>query len=243
MDRKRLTLFVMPHSCDLDEDIGPELRRDWAAIYYASPNMTSAVELIGTARERAKDGKNEARWSFDEVASMSLPPTESPDIILGVTPIMVERNHIKRPLLFEDLDSVYGEGAKGRFCCSLSDFGYVRIYRERGATGRVDLYDEDTIRNQFRIERDLSYVSPEDCVSFLVRIGVDAKGVEATEVYPEYYGIDWKSHIWSGYRNVYLYFCRSSKRYMLGDTVYYDYYLYSANFVVGVARILMSSGE
>ena len=124
MDRKRLTLFVMPHSCDLDEDIGPELRRDWAAIYYASPNMTSAVELIGTARERAKDGKNEARWSFDEVASMSLPPTESPDIILGVTPIMVERNHIKRPLLFEDLDSVYGEGAKGR--------------GEEGAKGRGD---------------------------------------------------------------------------------------------------------
>lgn len=243
MDRKRLTLFVMPHSCDLDEDIGPELRRDWAAIHYVSPNITSAIELLGTAQKRAKDGKNEARWSFDEVASMSLPPTESPDIILGVTPIMVERNHIKRPLLFEDLDSVYGEGAKGCFCCSLSDFGYVRIYRECDATGRVDLYDEDTIRNQFRIERDLSYVSPEDCVSFLVRIGVDAKGVEAAEVYPEYYGIDWKSHIWSGYRNTYPYFCRSNKRYLLGDTVYYDCFLYTADFVVGVARILMSSGE
>ena len=243
MDRKRLTLFVMPHSCDLDEDIGPELRRDWAAIHYVSPNITSAIELLGTAQKRAKDGKNEARWSFDEVASMSLPPTESPDIILGVTPIMVERNHIKRPLLFEDLDSVYGEGAKGCFCCSLSDFGYVRIYRKRGATGRVDLCDEDTIRNQFRIERDLSYVPPEDCVSFLVRIGVDAKGVEATEVYPEYYGVGWKSHIWSGCRNRYPYFCRSSKRYMLGDTVYYDCFLYSADFVAGVARILMSSGE
>lgn len=241
MDRKRLALFILPHSCDLDEDVGPELRRDWAAIYYASPNMTSAVvELIGTAQERAKDGKNEARWSFDEVASISLPPTELPDIIYGVTPIMVERNFIRRPLLFEDLGSVYGEGTKGCFCCNLSDFGYVRIYRKRGATGRVDLYDEDTIRNQFRIERDLSYVPPEDCVSFLVRIGVDAKGVEATEVYPEYYGVDWKSHIWSGYRNKYPYFCRSSKRYMLGETVYYDYVLYSADFVVGVARILMS---
>lgn len=240
MDRKRLALFILPHSCDLDEDIGPELRRDWAAIYYASPNITSAVELISTAQERAKDGKNEARWSFDEVASISLPPTELPDIIFGVTPIMVERNLIKRPLLFEDLDSVYGERAKGCFYCSLSDFGYVRIYRKRDATGRVDLCDEDTIRRQFRIERDLSYMPPEDCASFLVRIEVDAKGVEATEVYPEYYGVDWKSRIWSGYRNVYPYFCRSSKRYMLGNTVYYDYYLYSANFVVGVARMLMS---
>ena len=240
LDRKRLALFILPHSCDLDEDIGPELRRDWAAIHYVSPNITSAIELLGTAQKRAKDGKNEARWSFDEVASISLPPTELPDIIFGVTPIMVERNFIRRPLLFEDLDGVYGEGAKGCFCCSLSGLGYVRIYRKRGATGRVDLCDEDTIRNQFRIERDLSYVPPEDCVSFLVRIGVDAKGVEATEVYPEYYGVDWKSHIWSGCRNIFPYFCRSSKRYMLGDMVYYDCFLYSADFVAGVARILMS---
>ncbi len=240
MDRKRLALFIMSHSCDLDEDIGPELRRDWAAIHYVSPNITSAIELLGTAQKRAKDGKNEARWSFDEVASISLPPTESPDIIFGVTPIMVERNLIRRPLLFEDLGSVYGEEAKGCFCCNLSDFGYVRIYRKRGATRRVDLYDEDAIRRQFRIERDLSYMPPEDCASFLVRIGIDAKGVEATEVYPEYYGADWKSHIWSGYRNTYPYFCRSNKRYLLGDTVYYDYFLYTADFVVGVARILMS---
>ena len=156
----------------------------------------------------------------------------------GMTPVRTKQFFkYNMPVLFDNLDNVYGDNAylDSRRCGFR--FGYVRVYRVSTDTRVASLDDLPAIRKQFRLERNLRSLPPEDRDSFIVR-------VDTMEVYPEYFGAHWKDHCWdSGYREIFPHrepIKSNAKRYMLGDCVKYRYDLLGDEYVIGVAKKLMT---
>lgn len=181
--------------------------------------------------------KSNKRWAVIAYACMPA-NADALGATCGMTPIRTKQfSKYNMPVLFDNLDSIYGDDAYSLSRRCGLQFGYVRVYRASTDTRLASLDDLPAIRKQFRLERNLRSLPPEDRDSFIIR-------VDTMEVYPEYYGAYWKDHCWdSGYREIFPHrgpINGVTKRYMLGDSVYYHYDLLDDQYMIGVAKKLMA---
>ena len=164
----------------------------------------------------------------------------------GMTPILRDEgdSHYKH-LRANKSESVYGVDVSDGDAVDLAKLGYVRVYFNSREGYKPPYYfsDPDAIRRAFTLERDFTVTSPSGHDSFIIRM-------ESGEVYSEYYGPNWKNHIWDGYSREWAFFPRMAgaddgAKYILGECVLHRDFLAVdgglRKYMLAVTQILLDA--